>query len=723
MFSGGDSSPATGPLVVTPANPTVTVTITDGVVSASTLQLTATRGGQTVTAMWTVDQGAIASISSGGLFTATGLSGGTTQVTATSGGATGSTTVTVVIKDTQNGFTGTIDLTGAGGYGGVGGEGPGGPVTSSQQMALQQTPTADPARTFLYPYDQTVWPRGLLAPLLQWTQGASDPTAIAIHLQSQTFVYDGYFGRPAALGTNPFIRHPIPQDVWQLATESTAGTDHLAVSVTFLAGGATVGPISETWVVAPGILQGTVYYESYGTELVTNSDFTAQDGSHVGGAVLGIKPGDPAPHVVAGTNSPSGMWGQGCRGCHQVAAGGSRLITQDNVWGYDTTSLYNLATLAESTLSSPATCTLPGGNTGACNPATFAWAGLSPDGQYVLTDGADNSTDNSLNETQLFQISSAGVAAQMSVTGLPPGVQGMMPAFSPDEMHVAFSLMKGSNKTLGSLTPSGQVVVMSFDPTGPSMGSPTSVFSPPAGDCVGAPSFMPTNDSLLVELQLSGCQSTHYPVYVGTGNVNGEVWWTDIATGTTHRLDALNGYSASGTSYLPTGPNNHSADAKLNYLPSVNPAPSGGYAWVIFTSRRLYGNVATIDPQSSDPRYYDYKHQITTKKLWVAAINLNAPAGTDPSHPAFYLPAQELQAGNNRGYWVLDPCKPDGNACGSGDECCGGYCETSGEGGGLVCQHVMPSCAQYGDKCQQASNCCDPAALCIDGICAQATAQ
>ena len=37
----------------------------------------------------------------------------------------------------------------------------------------------------------------------------------------------------------------------------------------------------------------------------------------------------------------------------------------------------------------------------------------------------------------------------------------------------------------------------------------------------------------------------------------------------------------------------------------MNPVPSGGYAWVVFTSRRLYGNVATINPFYSDPRYHD----------------------------------------------------------------------------------------------------------------------
>ncbi len=261
---------------------------------------------------------------------------------------------------------------------------------------------------------------------------------------------------------------------------------------------------------------------------------------------------------------------------------------------------------------------------------------------------------------------------------------------------------------------------MSFDAAAPSMGTPASVFTPPAGDCVGFPSFMPTNDSLLVELQLSACYTTQYgSAYVGTGQVNGEIWWTDVATGTQHRLDALNGYSPSGTAYLPVGPTGHGADATLNYVPTVNPAASGGYAWVIFTSRRMYGNVATIAPFDSDPRSYDFRHQITTKKLWVAAVDLNATPGT----PAFYLPAQELQAGNARGYWVLDPCRADGMSCDFGDQCCGGYCQADGEGGALVCAHVTQSCSHYGDKCAAASDCCDLHAACVDGFCTEPTAQ
>ncbi|MEO8875951.1 MAG: hypothetical protein ABI461_10210, partial [Polyangiaceae bacterium] len=184
-----------------------------------------------------------------------------------------------------------------------------------------------------------------------------------------------------------------------------------------------------------------------------------------------------------------------------------------------------------------------------------------------------------------------------------------------------------------------------------------------------------------------------------------------------HRLDNLNGVS------LPTGPQAHDADATLNYEPTMNPVPSGGYAWVVFTSRRLYGNVATRGAYEADPRNFDLTTTPTPKKLWVAAIDLSAPPGTDPSHPAFYLPAQELFAGNSRGYWVVDPCESDGASCSTGAECCGGFCRPGEDGGGLVCTDKKPSCAQVSEKCATTADCCGKGSgiTCIDNICATPT--
>ncbi|MBV9948411.1 MAG: hypothetical protein JOZ69_16285, partial [Myxococcales bacterium] len=141
-------------------------------------------------------------------------------------------------------------------------------------------------------------------------------------------------------------------------------------------------------------------------------------------------------------------------------------------------------------------------------------------------------------------------------------------------------------------------------------------------------------------------------------------------------------------------------------------------AWVVFTSRRMYGNVAQGDPYAAP----DGKTPVP-KKLWVGAIDLHPTPGKDPSHPAFYLPGQELLAANMRGFWVVDPCRPDGAACDTGDECCGGYCRPNASGG-LVCGNVKPSCAQEFERCVVSSDCCSGSGLqCINGLCARVIVQ
>ncbi len=252
--------------------------------------------------------------------------------------------------------------------------------------------------------------------------------------------------------------------------------------------------------------------------------------------------------------------------------------------------------------------------------------------------------------------------------------------------------------------------------------NPRVLFTPAGGNPITYSSFFPNSAGIVFETELSNpAKSWGYTWKKNTG----ELWWVDVASGMGHRLDQLNGYGSTGSVYLPNnaspGANTHTSaqDATLNYEPTVNPIASGGYAWVVFTSRRMYGNVAQLDPWASDPRNYAWRDpgQVTDKKLWVAAIDLNAAPGTDPSHPAFYLPAQELQAGNSRGYWSVEACKADGMTCQTGDQCCGGYCQ-AGEAG-LVCSATMPSCSANYDKCTKDSDCCgaQQGITCINSIC------
>jgi hypothetical protein len=69
--------------------------------------------------------------------------------------------------------------------------------------------------------------------------------------------------------------------------------------------------------------------------------------------------------------------------------------------------------------------------------------------------------------------------------------------------------------------------------------------------------------------------------------------------------------------------------------------------------------------------------------LWVSAIDDTASAGTDRSHPAFFLPNQRFKRDevneqryvNERGFWVKEPCRPIGtsaaSSCEVDEDCCG----------------------------------------------------
>jgi hypothetical protein len=282
--------------------------------------------------------------------------------------------------------------------------------------------------------------------------------------------------------------------------------------------------------------------------------------------------------------------------------------------------------------------------------------------------------------------------------------------------------------------------VASFDRQSLTFSNPQVIFDVSSEEGAGAgwPAFLPGSDALVFNRQIDPGADGLSAIMATRKGAKAEIWHTPL-TGEPRRLNLLNGLDAEGNSYLPQGAGgqtlacsgdlqplgnlypNHEDDTVLNYEPTVLPIVSGGYAWVVFMSRRMYGNVATIPPFCSDPRGVDLFQNITTKKLWVAAFDLNAPAGSDPSFPAFYLPAQEILAGNARGYWVLDPCRSDGTSCETGDQCCGGYCQPTGEGGALACSNTIPSnsCAKEQERCETASDCCDETNECINGFCAK----
>jgi hypothetical protein len=755
----GDGSSNTSGLQIAPST-LQTITVVAGQ-STPQVMFSATYNGAAASAAWSVDAGNIGTVAMGPAasepFTPTGTTGGLVHVLASYNGMSVTGSVFVKLTMTQNGAnmgntleqgqipTGVDDLSSLGGVGGVGGEGLGAPVTSASTIGALQNPTGTAASqglTYLYPYDATVWPRGMLAPLVQWSWTPNNADAILVKLAttSGSFTYTGTFGPPPILMTTggPFIHMPIPQDVWNIATDTAGGAtpskqvDQLTLSLVVAKSGTGYGPISETWTVAPGRLTGTVYYNSYGTHFVKNWVNTDAAGNPVGAAILGISSGDTAPALVVGQNSPLNGSGiptddSGCRVCHVVSSHGKWLISQSEQGtpGDGQSYLYDLT--QANVQGSAVTMTQQG---------TFAWAAMTADGAYALSNSIDPSSSNPAITNSLagsatssfWQFGAAPTAA--TLTGLPAGVAAGYPAYSPDDKYVAYVDATGSTNVV-----QGPIKTASYDATTQTFSNVATAVTPASGQRVGYPVFLPDDSGMLFETETRPNGGDN--VIVTRNGARSELWWMST-TGTPNpvALATLNGKNSKGMPYIPLGPNNHGAstatdpddgfseagldDTTLSYEPTVLPVVAGGYAWVVFTSRRMYGNELQAVPWQSWPPSYNTQDltQATVKKLWVAAIDLNAPAGTDPSHAAFYLPAQELLAGNSRGFWVLAPCKQQGQGCQSGDQCCNGYCESGGDGG-LVCSSTPPTCSGVSDKCVTSADCCDTSNKCINGFCAQ----
>src|SRR6185436_5609349 len=142
------------------------------------------------------------------------------------------------------------------------------------------------------PYDGTVFPRGLQAPLLMWDGQSAD--ALYVHLYSQLFDYKGCV-LPSGAG-----EFQIPAEVWKQASDQARGpSDPYTLELTVSSGGTVVGPKAEQIVIAQATLKGSIFYNSYASKLVS--------GLGSGGAVLRISPPGQA-QVVIGQ--------QGCTGCH-----------------------------------------------------------------------------------------------------------------------------------------------------------------------------------------------------------------------------------------------------------------------------------------------------------------------------------------------------------------------------------------------------------------------
>jgi hypothetical protein len=371
------------------------------------------------------------------------------------------------------------------------GENPGA-VDAGTQGKLRGGGTADSGFQWLYPYDRTIFPRGLLPPTLQF--GGAAPDAVYVHVRSTGIDYEGFYG-----ASNPG-RVTFSAPVWTEMTLAEHAKDDVLVEVTKISGGQVTGPIRETWNVAPGTIRGTIYYETY------DSGIAGGLGS-VG--IMRIDPGAQKPVVIK----------SGCGNvCHTASADGSTLVA-NTVLSFGSAS-YDLKNNA-ATIFTPSNL-------------TFTYGGLYPDGSLLMSATHYRTWVNGFGGTPsgLYDTHTGAKIAAPGWDGVV--TNGGTTAFSPDGKHIAFNHMDtGGGHSLAA---------MEFDVTTKTFSNLRDIANDPART-VAWPAFTPDGNWVIYH---SGT-NTEFETDSGAA---GDLHITDLATKTMHRLDAADGY-ANGMSYLP----------------------------------------------------------------------------------------------------------------------------------------------------------------------------
>jgi hypothetical protein len=378
----GIDSPSTEieSIAITPADPVIVVE--NGSIPAATIfTATATlKGGGTTTltgGQWTYERPDIGTLAiATGSFTATGLFGGSGKVTYKHDQLSGTTSATVKLRFTND---------------------PQG-IDDAVKTALSSTSTPDPALALLYPYDRTVFPRGLVGPTIQWN-GGNPSDVYYLRFTSPTFEYEEW-NTVAAPSRWPFPTAPV--DIWSKLTDSTEGATSFVLA-RWDGSQAYVTP-TQTWTIAPANLAGTVYYWEVNQ-----------------GNVVRLRLGDSAPQDFL--QKPPGV---GCVACHSVSKNGGTLVGAFNgsasPWG-----TFDTATGASQFVY---------GTNPNDGPNGSGFQAIAPDGSLVLWGQSRGTAYLSLSA-----FNAAPELAQLNPgTGYP-----VHPAWSGDGKKIAFAVRTNGN--------------------------------------------------------------------------------------------------------------------------------------------------------------------------------------------------------------------------------------------------------------------------------------
>jgi hypothetical protein len=539
-----------------------------------------------------------------------------------------------------------------------------GAVSPGDRMKLDGSSTPDTAK-IVYPEDQTFFPQGLLGPEIQWN-GASQGDLYKLELKDKNAYYDyvEYFASSSS--------HALADIDWTSLSASTGGAknDPFTVTLTRLSNNSVYSQ-TQTWGIAQGTLKGNVYPWSIPSDQVIGPGYDLETAPTL---VARIKPGETQNNnffTVPVNWSPAPKpYGVNCWGCHSVSRDGTKMVvTFNGGWGTPyggyALALLDLKTDPPTPIFAPSAATY--GGYGVFNDKgdkiAYIYEGQQSNSDPHLTgiNGWINIMDTKGNvlAKDVFKSAQNGGCSE--------------PTWSPDGKHMAaMCKLNGGNCNNGWFFECPNAEMWIADTSGSTLTNHHMILQQTNVGSKGRMAFpdYSSDSNWLVFEQL---QPNEEIMGVSQLATDGQLWLTDT-----------------------TGKNvMHLANASkgTDERPAFAPLRAGGYHWVVFMSRRNYGNklVGKSQPQ-----------------LWITAVD-DPPTG-DPSHPAFYVRGQDIGQDNMSLRFSLPPCKDDGKSCSAGSDCCNGKCLNS------VCGNDA-NCSTSGNKCSTASDCCDAKALCEDGFC------
>lgn len=477
-------------------------------------------------------------------------------------------------------------------------------VVAALESPIAGTPDAAPQ--WQYPEDGTMFPAGMVPPVLQWNPNGntlfhlrmtrSDDVLFDVYTTQANFTFSEPQWDALAMGHG----EPI---VLELSGRPALDAGEVNIAD------------ARIIYTADASLAGTVYYWQIET-----------------GDIMKIPQGDTSPTPVFSTNAETGT----CRGCHSLSRDGGTLGFMYN--GGDDPR----AGLASTAAPEPAIIE---------NFTENRWTmvGFDPSGTRAAA---------VYNGGMWLADVTRGLAGGVANLGtINTGGQGTMPAWSPDGSTLAIARRgEGADWSFSQ----SELCLMQWDSSAGTFGEPRVVASGdgPEGDAYSYPTWTPDSRWLA------------FGRAPNTGNADPQtLWMYHLASGTASRLLRANPQA-------------------LDVQPAFSPYIEGGYYWLLFYSRRPYGQFSNH------------------KQLWVTAVRADMAPGEDGSFPAFWLPGQDPNRQNITGYWSPPTCTTVGDVCKTVDECCSGQeCVFSEADGTTTCQDT--ACVRDSLPCTTSDECCD----------------